>query len=375
MTIPGEKTAVEWLVSVAPDPDACRREWERNPLGVALLPAGRRWDVLILPGELGHTTLEVLDALLERPGPVLADFGDSRLGFSCPRARRPAGSGRAYGEPAGGPGSWSRTPAGPRAGSAGSWSRTGRARSPIRRYWSSRCTRRRRAPWGGEAGSLDKNIGLDHLGRRCAFPHRFPARGQAPSPHVPEAVVRPTRPARPTRAARPTVIRSVLSLLTAAALAAAGPPRHRSARRGRRRRPHPQRRLRSRPRRLELHGRQRNRRQHPGPRRHFGPQGHAGRAGQRPLLPDRHRQARLRVHPERLGAGCVRLPRRDRHRDHGPADLDADTGCLEAAEHELPYRREHHLGDRVHAGLVRPAAAVHRRRDPRRPRPRRLRTR
>ncbi len=84
MAIPGDKTAVEWLVSVAPDPDACRREWERNPLGVALLPAGRRWDVLILPGELGHTTLEVLDSLLERPGPVLADFGDSRLGFFVP---------------------------------------------------------------------------------------------------------------------------------------------------------------------------------------------------------------------------------------------------------------------------------------------------
>ncbi|MCP3758646.1 hypothetical protein [Streptomyces sp. TBY4] len=84
MTIPGHKTAVEWLVSAAPDPDACRWEWERNPLGVALLPAGRRWDVLILPGELGHTTLDVLEVLLDRPGPVLADFGDSRLGFFVP---------------------------------------------------------------------------------------------------------------------------------------------------------------------------------------------------------------------------------------------------------------------------------------------------
>lgn len=34
----GAKSAVEWLVSVAPDPDACRWEWERNPHGVALLP-------------------------------------------------------------------------------------------------------------------------------------------------------------------------------------------------------------------------------------------------------------------------------------------------------------------------------------------------
>ncbi|MFI6288787.1 hypothetical protein ACIBCM_29250 [Streptomyces sp. NPDC051018] len=80
----GARTAVEWLVSVAPDPDACRWEWQRNPLGVALLPAGRRWDVLILPGELGYPTLDVLGRLVDRPGPVLADFGDSRMGFFVP---------------------------------------------------------------------------------------------------------------------------------------------------------------------------------------------------------------------------------------------------------------------------------------------------
>ncbi|WP_267244572.1 hypothetical protein [Streptomyces sp. PR69] len=84
MTGPGVKTAVEWLVSAAPDPDACRWEWERNPLGVALLPAGRLWDVLILPGELGYPALDVLTRLVERPGPVLADFGDSRIGYFVP---------------------------------------------------------------------------------------------------------------------------------------------------------------------------------------------------------------------------------------------------------------------------------------------------
>ena len=80
----GARTAVEWLASVAPDPEACRWEWERNPLGVALLPAGRRWDVLILPGALGYPTLDVLSRLVDRPGPVLADFGDSRMGFFVP---------------------------------------------------------------------------------------------------------------------------------------------------------------------------------------------------------------------------------------------------------------------------------------------------
>lgn len=40
--------------------------------------------MLILPGELGQATLDVLALLLARPGPVLADFGDSRLGFFVP---------------------------------------------------------------------------------------------------------------------------------------------------------------------------------------------------------------------------------------------------------------------------------------------------
>ncbi|MER7729292.1 hypothetical protein ABTX80_00240 [Streptomyces erythrochromogenes] len=84
MTTPGEKTAVDWLVSAAPDPDACRRAWEHSPLGVVLLPAGRLWDVLVLPGELGRATLDVLTLLTGRPGPVLADFGASRLGFFVP---------------------------------------------------------------------------------------------------------------------------------------------------------------------------------------------------------------------------------------------------------------------------------------------------
>ncbi|MEU4686237.1 hypothetical protein [Streptomyces xinghaiensis] len=76
--------AVEWLVSAAPDPAACRLEWERNPLGVVLLPAGGRWDVLILPGQLGFPALEVLRRRIDRPGPVLADFGDERTGFFVP---------------------------------------------------------------------------------------------------------------------------------------------------------------------------------------------------------------------------------------------------------------------------------------------------
>ncbi|MEV4332582.1 hypothetical protein AB0K02_18915 [Streptomyces sp. NPDC049597] len=80
----GGTTAVEWLAGAAPDPDACRREWQRDPHGIALLPAGRRWDVLVLPGELGYPTLDVVTRLVDRPGPVLAGFGDARMGFFVP---------------------------------------------------------------------------------------------------------------------------------------------------------------------------------------------------------------------------------------------------------------------------------------------------
>lgn len=80
----GARDAVEWLASAAPDPETCRREWESHPLGVALLPAGRLFDVLITRGDLAQATLEVLDECGAHPGPVLADFADARVGFFVP---------------------------------------------------------------------------------------------------------------------------------------------------------------------------------------------------------------------------------------------------------------------------------------------------
>lgn len=77
--MPGAKTAVAWLASVAPDPESCRRDWERDPSGVALLPAGKAWDVLILPSRLGYPTLDVLSRVLDQPGPVLAEIGRAHV--------------------------------------------------------------------------------------------------------------------------------------------------------------------------------------------------------------------------------------------------------------------------------------------------------
>ncbi|MEU2392162.1 hypothetical protein [Streptomyces sp. NPDC007369] len=114
------RTAVDWLVSAAADPAACRWEWERNPRGVALLPAGRRWDVLILPGELGHRTLAVLGLLRDRPGPVLAGPAGTRLGFFVPAGTASGWVGT--GVRGAGPGTWIAVPyPGLRAGGGIRW--------------------------------------------------------------------------------------------------------------------------------------------------------------------------------------------------------------------------------------------------------------
>ncbi|MEU6061683.1 hypothetical protein [Streptomyces sp. NPDC047097] len=113
------RAAVEWLAAAAPDPGACRWEWERGPLGVVLLPAGRRWDVLIAPGDLGYATLEVLSRLAARPGPVLAGAGQGRLGFFVP----PGTAARWFGTGirAAGPGAWIAAPHPARAPAGSRW--------------------------------------------------------------------------------------------------------------------------------------------------------------------------------------------------------------------------------------------------------------
>ncbi|MFF8846959.1 hypothetical protein ACF08N_30285 [Streptomyces sp. NPDC015127] len=45
----GDTTAVEWPAAVAPDPDACRWEWERNPRGITL-----RMGFFVPPGTAGR---------------------------------------------------------------------------------------------------------------------------------------------------------------------------------------------------------------------------------------------------------------------------------------------------------------------------------
>lgn len=115
----GAKSAVEWLASVAPDPEVCCREWERNPRGVTLLPAGKAWDVLVVPGALGRPALDVLTRILDRPGPVLVHLDDERMGFFVPPGT--AGRWLGTGIRAIGAGAWIVVPYPGRAAGAVRW--------------------------------------------------------------------------------------------------------------------------------------------------------------------------------------------------------------------------------------------------------------
>lgn len=53
-------------------------------MGSRCFRPSKAWDVLILPGALGYPTLDVLTRIIDQLGPVLADFGDARMGFFVP---------------------------------------------------------------------------------------------------------------------------------------------------------------------------------------------------------------------------------------------------------------------------------------------------
>ncbi len=75
---------MEWLAAAAPDPRACKRDWDRGD-GVALLEAGRYWDLLSVPERLGLLALDLLwQTSSPLPGPTLVDTAAERVGFFLP---------------------------------------------------------------------------------------------------------------------------------------------------------------------------------------------------------------------------------------------------------------------------------------------------
>ncbi|MFF9283120.1 hypothetical protein [Streptomyces griseosporeus] len=78
---------VEWLAAAAGDPRGCKRAWDHGE-GVALLAAGRFWDVLSVPDRLGLLALDLLwQPSLPIPGPTLVDTAAHRVGFFLPPER------------------------------------------------------------------------------------------------------------------------------------------------------------------------------------------------------------------------------------------------------------------------------------------------
>ncbi|MGC9535988.1 hypothetical protein [Streptomyces sp. UG1] len=77
--------SMEWLAAASEDPGACKQEWQNGSTGIALLEAGRFWDVLIVPEELGLRVADLLEelALLES-GPCLLDARRRHVGFLLP---------------------------------------------------------------------------------------------------------------------------------------------------------------------------------------------------------------------------------------------------------------------------------------------------
>jgi hypothetical protein len=111
--------AVEWLAAAATDPRACKKEWQSDT-GTAVLAAGRFWDVLSVPEELGLFALDVLlRSSRHEPGPALADFAAHRVGFFLPPDPRShwVGDGVRYA----GQGAWIAVPAPQRAAGSLRW--------------------------------------------------------------------------------------------------------------------------------------------------------------------------------------------------------------------------------------------------------------
>ncbi|MFC3573941.1 hypothetical protein ACFOZ0_11770 [Streptomyces yaanensis] len=84
MTNPMWMRGVEWLAAAASDPQACKREWDRGN-GTVLMEAGRFWDVVSVPDQLGLLALDIMwyDPV-RMPGPTLVDSAARRVGFFLP---------------------------------------------------------------------------------------------------------------------------------------------------------------------------------------------------------------------------------------------------------------------------------------------------
>ncbi|MEU0335603.1 hypothetical protein [Streptomyces sp. NPDC006193] len=102
------KRGVEWLAAAAADPRSCKWQWDHGE-GIALLEAGRFWDVLSVPERMGLLALDLLwRPGSSVPGPTLVDTAAGRVGFLLPPD--PSGGWVGAGLRCAGRGSWVAVP-------------------------------------------------------------------------------------------------------------------------------------------------------------------------------------------------------------------------------------------------------------------------
>ncbi|WP_330175082.1 bifunctional DNA primase/polymerase [Streptomyces sp. NBC_01498] len=75
---------MEWLSSVADDPELCREHWADDPRRPYALPTGVAFDAVVTEQRLGVETFDQLERRGMPVGPVLADRAGRQLGFFLP---------------------------------------------------------------------------------------------------------------------------------------------------------------------------------------------------------------------------------------------------------------------------------------------------
>ncbi|MGP4111974.1 bifunctional DNA primase/polymerase [Streptomyces sp. 4N509B] len=82
------RRGIAWLSEAAELPQRCREVWEDDPRRPYGLPAGRRFDVVVVEQRVGVETFAQLDRHGLPTGPVMADWGSEAVGFFVPPRSR-----------------------------------------------------------------------------------------------------------------------------------------------------------------------------------------------------------------------------------------------------------------------------------------------
>jgi hypothetical protein len=82
------RRGVAWLSEAADLPERCRELWADDPRRPYALPAGRRFDVVVVEQRLGVETFAQLERHRLPVGPVMADWASEALGFFLPPGSR-----------------------------------------------------------------------------------------------------------------------------------------------------------------------------------------------------------------------------------------------------------------------------------------------